>query len=599
VNWFRKWWRAHVSLLWKRVKPRVPAALLLIAAIGMFSLTLLSRGKPDTASINQLYADVSAHQVQKVEFEGADDQATVELKDGKKYLVAYVPEYGDDIMDRLEKAGVPVTVVGKGFWEKYGLLVVLPILVLTMICIFLYFPDLGRQDVLKHFSKVKPAGVPPERFRDVVGADEVLLELGQAVDCLRNPEKFNKFGVRPLTGYLLYGPPGTGKTLLARAVAGEAGVPFFAVSGSDFNDQYISVGSKKVKQVFTEARKAGPSIVFIDEIDAIGAKRSSRDDSGSKELNNTLNQLLTEIDGFETRHGTIVIVIGATNRPEDLDPALTRPGRLTRQVAMPIPDRSARSRIIKLHASKLLKVADDVDYDRLTILTSGLAGADLAELANQAGLIALREDENATEVAMKHFMEALETARIGPARKSIQMADRDRNVAATHESGHTLVALFMPEAGRPQRVSIIPRGPAGGVTWTTTGDEQFLSLGQLKARLAVALGGRAAEKMVLGENDYTTGAEHDLHDATTLATHMICTWGMGPFTARLSVDGHIDDPRAAIAAEEIDNLIKEAEREATHILNEHRSKVSELIARLLAVETLDAEQLAEMFDAPA
>lgn len=552
-----------------------------------------NRDVPTTAPISRLYSDLSAHRVESVEISNPNNDATVTLRQGDKYLFAYTTGYGPELMDQLKKDGVHTTVKDAGFFQRYQWLVgTVPLLLVVVI--FMLFANRGglRFGRSRGLGVIRPVDPPKERFSDVRGVDEIIEDIRQIVDALRNPGKYRGRGVRPLTGFLFYGGPGTGKTLLARAIAGEAGVPFFSLKGSDFAGQWLNDGPRLVREVFAQVRKFGVAIVFIDEIDSIGARRSSQDDSGSKELNNTLNELLAQLDGFGTSDEATVLVIGATNRPDDLDPSLKRPGRMTKHAYLPSPDRPARQLILELHSRRLTGVAEDVDYERLAGLTSGMTGAQLADIVNQAGLLAIREGEE-TKVAMRHFVAALETAEFGVARNRA-VAERDRVITAIHESGHTVVAWCMPQAPRPHRVSIIPRGMSGGHTAIEPDDDQYLTRAQLRARLAVLMAGRAAEKLLL-DGDFTTGAEHDLERATEIARFMVCRAGMGStFIAQVDTNSPGHDPRIHEIAREVDQIVREAEEAATALLQQRHDDLVRLRDQLLEVETLDEAALDEL-----
>ena len=558
--------------------------------------------KPDTQAIGRLYTDAAAGQVEQVVIVDDHNEAKVHLRQGSPYLVVYPKDFSDDLVIQMEKEKVPVRVEGKGWLEKYQIILsvlVISGMLLVVTTMLTFQPLLGgalRRVPKNGGAKIAPTEVPKERFSDVGGADEIIAEFRQTVEALRNPKRYIDFGVKPLSGYLLYGDPGNGKTLLARAIAGEAGVPFFAMKGSDFSGRYLNEGPRAVRETFAQVRKHGVAILFIDEIDSIASKRSSNDDSGSKELNNTLNELLAQIDGFGKDNDVMLLIIGATNRPDDLDPAIRRPGRLTRHAVMPTPDPKARRIILDIHRKVLTSVSDDVDYDRLAQLTSGMSGAQLADLVNQAGLLALNDESAETPmVTMKHFLDALETVQVGVARKSRVIAERDRDITAVHEGGHALVALLLKDAAKPHRVTIIPRGVSGGHTRMDEGDDMYLTMSQLKARLAAMMGGRAAEKLLLGKDNYTTGAESDLTQATKIATYMVTKVGMGGvYTAQIPLeDGH--DPRFGEVTNTINKLVEEAEAEAHRVLSEHQGKLELLRDQLLEKESLDADELNELF----
>ena len=429
------------------------------------------------------------------------------------------------------------------------------------------------------------AEVPGTRFGDVAGLDEAVDSVGELVDYLRNPERYQSAGGEIPRGYLLVGPPGTGKTLLARAVAGEAGVPFFAVGGSEFVESYVGVGAARVRALFDRARSAERAIVFIDELDAIGRSRSTQSVPGNEERESTLNQLLVEMDGFAA---SSVIVLAATNRPDILDHALLRPGRFDRQVAVPAPDRHGRARILGLYLAHR-QVADEVDVESLSRRTAGFSGADLANLVNTAALLSVRAGTGMITAA--ELEEALATVALGPARKSAVVAEHERQVTAWHETGHALVGLWLEHANDPISVSIVPRGQAGGVTWFPGHDEMFLSRRQAKAQLAVAMGGRAAEELLLGD-DFTQGAAQDFRAATELARHMVTEYGMSSIGP-----GYVapEETHIGVLAERVhdatDELLNEALATARALLSPARAVVERVVARLLDEETIDTAGL--------
>jgi cell division protease FtsH len=431
-------------------------------------------------------------------------------------------------------------------------------------------------------------------FADVAGIDEAKDELAEVVDFLRNPGKYRRLGGRIPRGVLLSGPPGTGKTLLARAVAGEAGVPFFSMSASEFIEMIVGVGASRARDLFTQAKQAAPAIVFIDELDAIGRSRggAASNIGGHDEREQTLNQILTEMDGFDS--STEVIVIGATNRPDVLDPALLRPGRFDRRVTVQPPDRLGRKLILRVH-TRSMPLAGDVDLDRLAATTPGMVGADLANLANEAALLAARRKHE--HVQMADFTDALERIVLGAARK-IMLSDADRRRTAIHEGGHAIVGMLTPEADPVRKVSIIPRGIALGVTFASPADDRFsYDEGYLLARIKVALGGRGAEELVYGEA--TTGAEADIQQLTGIARQMVGRWGMsesiGP-VAVLPADGQSPFlPGAEIPSEHTQRLVDAEVRRIAEgayddvlaLLHEHRDQLEALAEALVDHETLD------------
>ncbi len=435
-------------------------------------------------------------------------------------------------------------------------------------------------------------------FDDVAGAQEAKQELMEVVDFLRNPQKYHAIGARIPRGVLLVGPPGTGKTLMAKAVAGEAGVPFFSISASEFVEMFVGVGASRVRDLFAQAKAAAPSIIFIDELDAVGRRRGAGLGAVNDEREQTLNQLLVEMDGFDASEE--VIVLAATNRPDVLDPALLRPGRFDRQVTVGLPDYQGRLGILKIH-TRHLKLAEDVDLEIIAAATPGFSGADLANLCNEAALNAARHDR--TVVTMQDFYEAQDKIILGGAR-TLLLSEEDRKVIAYHEGGHTLVAWFTKEADPVIKVTIIPRGRALGVTEQLPGKDQYnLSKSYLLARLAVMLGGRTAEEIVFDE--ITTGAENDLVEATKLARRMVTRWGMSelglvafqsdeeqPFLGyELATGRDYSEATAARIDRAIQNLLDDRHQYAAELLERHRDKLDALAQALLEHETLDMRQL--------
>jgi len=436
----------------------------------------------------------------------------------------------------------------------------------------------------------------PVTFADVAGIDEAKQELTEIVDFLRNPEKYRKLGGRIPRGVLLSGPPGTGKTLLARAVAGEAGAPFFSMSASEFVEAIAGIGASRVRDLFTQAKEESPSIVFIDELDAIGRARSGGGSSfggGSDEREQTLNQILTEMDGFDT--STSVIVLAATNRTDVLDKALLRPGRFDRRVTVAPPDKTGRKLILEVH-TRSVPLAPDVSLDRIAATTPGMVGADLANLVNEAALVAARLGHEV--VAPADFSEALEKIILGAGRK-VMMSDDDRRRTAYHEAGHALVGMLTPGADPVRKVSIIPRGPALGVTFSAPDADRYnYTVDDLEGKIKVALGGRAAEEVVFG--DITTGAEGDIAQLTTLARYMVGRWGMNSKIGLVAVlpqdgaspfamaDGFSQKTRE-LMDDEVRRMVDEAHGEVVALLHEERAKLDALAEALLARETLDED----------
>lgn len=432
----------------------------------------------------------------------------------------------------------------------------------------------------KEEAKVAESEIPETRFSDVAGADEAVEQMAELVAFLSDPEKFNKVGAKIPKGALLVGPPGTGKTLLARAVAGEAGVSFFAASGSDFVEMYVGVGPKRVRQLFASARKAERAIVFIDEIDAVARRRSDSDSSNS-ESENTLIALLNEMDGFE---GSDVIVLAATNRADILDPALTRPGRLDRKIEVPLPDQRGREKILRAHASKIV-TDDTVDLAHTAARTPGFSGAQMEAVVNEAALEAVRREADA--VSYSDFDAAVSLVAMGRPRKSAQVSHSDRLVTAWHEGGHTLAAYLLKDAAPPVQVSIVPRGPAGGVTWMSGTDDQFMTRSRAHSQLVVALGGRAAEQLHM-DGEFTQGASGDLQSATQTASAMVGMYGMTDHTLISHTEANADLVKAA------NELLVSAHGNATRLLTENVHALEALAEALMEHNDLDASQIDEI-----
>jgi cell division protease FtsH len=463
----------------------------------------------------------------------------------------------------------------------------------------------GQQNVFsfgRSRARVYDVERPQVTFADVAGEEEAKAELAQVVDFLKNPAKYHRIGARLPRGVLLVGPPGTGKTLLARAVAGEAGVPFFSVSASEFVEMFVGVGASRVRDLFERAKAQAPSIIFIDELDAVGRQRFAGLGVGNDEREQTLNQLLVEMDGFEAH--TDVVVIAATNRPDVLDPALLRPGRFDRQVLVGLPDKRGRAAILRIH-TRGIPIAPDVDLDGLAAATPGFSGADLANLVNEAALVAARRGKQVVD--RSDFEEALDKMLLGTTR-SLLMSQEERRLVAYHEAGHAVVAYFTPGADPLRKISIVPRGRALGVTVQAPEEDRFnYTRNQLLGRLAVLLGGRAAEQLVFHE--VTTGAQNDLKEATQLARRMVGLWGMseelGPiylglgeqhvFLGREIVQDHsIGTSTLDRADQAVQRLLNEAMERAERILREHREELDRLADLLIAEETVGPEKIREV-----
>ncbi len=512
-----------------------------------------------------------------------------------------------ELVGLLREKGVQITakVDGPDFFSY--LVAAAPWVILILIWLFFIrqMQGGGGPRGLFSFGKSKAKLLTDERpkvtFGDVAGADEAKEELQEVIEFLKEPAKFQRLGGKIPKGALLLGPPGTGKTLLARAVAGEAGVPFFSMSGSDFVEMFVGVGASRVRDLFEQGKKNAPCIIFIDEIDAVGRHRGAGLGGGHDEREQTLNQLLVEMDGFESNDG--VILIAATNRPDVLDPALLRPGRFDRQIVVGTPDVKGREGILLVHVKKV-KLADDVDLSLLARGTPGMSGADLANMVNEAALLASRRNHDA--VSMLDMEDAKDKVMMGSERRSLVISDEEKKTTAYHEAGHALVAKFLPKADPLHKVTIVPRGMALGVTQSLPVDERHTyARDYLEARLAVMMGGRVAEKLIF--NHLTTGAGNDLERSTKLARRMVCNWGMSDKLGPVTFGKQDDHPflgrelhqtskdyseeTAVIIDEEIRRIIEKAEEKARTILDGNVDKLHALAQALLDKEVVDSEDV--------
>ena len=524
-----------------------------------------------------------------------------------EFRVLYPAEYEGSLTDLLLSNDVTVIIDPEpaSFWEL--IVGFLPWLLIFGFMIFVIMQMQSGGSRIMQFGKAKAKQVskdqPRVTFEDVAGLKEPIEELGEIKDFLESPQKFRAMGAKIPKGVLLYGPPGTGKTLLARAVAGEAGVPFFSISGSDFVEMFVGVGASRVRDLFEKAKTSAPAIIFIDEIDAVGRHRGAGLGGGHDEREQTLNQLLVELDGFDVASG--VIVIAATNRPDILDPALLRPGRFDRQVVVDRPDLRGRRAILDVHA-KGKPVSEDVDMETIARQTPGFTGADLANLINEAALLAARRDKEVVEPS--ELEEAIDRVIAGPERKSRVMSDHEKRVTAYHEGGHALVGFALPNADPIHKVTIIPRGRAGGYTLALpTEDRNYMRRSELTDQLAMLMGGRAAEELIFV--DPTTGASNDIEKATEQARRMVMEYGMsdelGPmkygknhaevFLGRdySSQQDYSNDVAAAID-DEVRALLGQAHEEAGRILTTHIDALHRLADRLIEVETLAADEIVEI-----
>jgi cell division protease FtsH len=521
-----------------------------------------------------------------------------------------IPGFGDvDLLPALQRQAVRLRVLeppdGWGRVLGWGSLLI-PVAILLWLFALVRssrngLGGLGRGGELQRFLQrtTREAVVPEARFHDVAGQQNAKREVQELVDYLRDPKQFEKVGAHVPRGVLLMGPPGTGKTLLARALAGEADVPFFSITGSEFIEVFVGVGAARVRNLFAAARKRSPCIIFIDELDAVGRARGTGLGGGHDEREQTLNQILAELDGFEGHEA--IIVLAATNRPDVLDPALLRPGRFDRHVTLDLPDRKDREAILRVHVRKV-PLAPDIDLARIAATTPGFSGADLKNLVNEAAILSAREALGT--VTVRHFEEARDKVVLGAARTLAIQPDEHYRLAV-HESGHTLVAYYLPGADPLYKVSIIPRGRTLGGTLQLPEHERYTLPEQyLKDRLAVMLGGRAAEKQLLGS--VSSGADNDIHEATSLARAMVARWGMSsevgpvdlrdseehPFLGReIAQPRHFSESSAQIVDRAVQSLLREAEDRARQVIHCHRELLVRLVARLEEDETLEREQI--------
>jgi cell division protease FtsH len=553
---------------------------------------------------------VADGQVSKAEILERDQIVAGELSDGTSFQTTFVAEYADEMVAELRKAGVPVESDPQTPNELLGTLitVILPVLLIGGILLFVMNRSQGGGGRVMQFGRSKHRTVnkdePKTTFADVAGVDEAIEELQEVKEYLQAPAKFQAMGAKIPRGVLLFGPPGTGKTLLARAVAGEAGVPFFTISGSDFVEMFVGVGAARVRDLFEQAKSAAPAIVFIDEIDAVGRQRGAGLGGGHDEREQTLNQLLVEMDGFDQR--TTVILMAATNRPDILDPALLRPGRFDRQVVIDRPDLEGRKAILRVHA-RGKPFDESVELDVLARRTPGFTGADLANAINEAALLAARRNKRA--ISMPEIEEAVDRVMAGPERKSRVMDEQERRLIAYHEGGHAMVAHVLPNTDEVHKITVIPRGRALGYTLTLPEQDKFLmTREQLRDELAMLMGGRVAEEIVAG--DITTGAGNDIEKATKVARQMVTEYGMsdtiGPRTLGVKQGevflgrdwGSTPDYSDAVAFEidsEVRQLIDEAHDVALEILTDNRDKLDALASLLIARETLAREEVVAFF----
>ncbi|MEM9923007.1 MAG: ATP-dependent zinc metalloprotease FtsH3 [Cyanobacteria bacterium P01_D01_bin.50] len=568
----------------------------------------------ETWRYSQFIQEVEKGRVEKVSLSADRSTAVVIPKyDPNKRLVTLVND--SELINTLTENNVDISVLpqtDEGFWFKALSSLFFPVLLLVGLFFLLRRAQSGPGSQAMNFGKSKArVQMEPQTqitFGDVAGIDQAKLELNEVVDFLKNADRFTAVGAKIPKGVLLVGPPGTGKTLLARAVAGEAGVPFFSISGSEFVEMFVGVGASRVRDLFEQAKANAPCIVFIDEIDAVGRQRGAGLGGGNDEREQTLNQLLTEMDGFEGNTG--IIIIAATNRPDVLDAALLRPGRFDRQVVVDRPDYAGRVEILKVHA-RGKTLGKDVDLDRIARRTPGFTGADLSNLLNEAAILAARR--NLTEISMDEINDAIDRVLAGPEKKDRVMSEKRKELVAYHEAGHALVGALMPDYDPVQKISIIPRGRAGGLTWFTPSEDRMdsglYSRAYLENQMAVALGGRIAEELIYGEEEVTTGASNDLQQVARVARQMVTRFGMsdnlGPvalgrqqgnmFLGRdIMSERDFSEETAATIDTEVRDLVDVAYNRAKQVLQDNRNILDKLAEMLIDKETVDAEELQDL-----
>ena len=568
---------------------------------------------PLLGTYQEILTSINQGNVQEASFHKEQNIVVVELTDGTLLQAYYPSSRGPSLVVAMLQAGTPIRLLpdsllsiveqnnsidiqttGTDSKSKGGMGLLAIISSISVVVGFILFLIIhSKRNKIKNENAVKiiaESNISTTTFADVAGCEEAIDDLKELVEFLKDSERFVKLGAKIPKGALLVGPPGTGKTLLAKAVAGEANVPFIPATGSDFVELYVGVGAKRIRELFATANEHGKAIIFIDEIDAIGRVRSEQANGSSGahiEQENTLLALLSELDGFKESG---VIVIGATNRPDILDPALVRPGRLERKVQVPNPDRRGREHILMVHTNNK-PLGKDVNLGTVALRTPGSSGADLAAIANEAAIEAVRR--NLDELDQDCFENAISTVIMGRARHSALVTDRDRKITAWHEAGHALVALLEEEADNPLSVSITPRGAAGGVTWMSSTDDQFLSRNKAKAQLTVALGGRAGEELLM-DGEFTQGAQSDLITATKLAGAMVTRFGMSRrgLQVRQKYDGTFDEACADV----IDELLEEAMIRARTILSLNHASLEIVALGLLEYDTLTLADIRVLLD---
>ena len=590
----------------------IVAALVVVA----FASTVVSRPAGEKLSYTEFLEQVRRGDVAEITINNATNTITGTFDDGSKFVTTGSNTLSDSDEELLKQMGVDYDyVTPQPNWITSLIPILLPFLLIVGFFVWMQRRAMGQagniMSVGRSKAKAYQADKPSTTFADVAGYDGVKLEIKEVVDFLRMPERFKEIGARVPKGILLVGPPGTGKTLFARAVAGEAGVGFLSVTGSDFMEMFVGVGASRVRDLFQQARKMGKAIIFVDEIDSIGRKRGAGLGGGHDEREQTLNQMLAEMDGFETSEG--IVILAATNRPDILDPALLRPGRFDRQIVVPLPEYEERLAILKVH-SRDKRMGPDVDLETMAKATPGMSGADLANLVNEAALFAVRRGSSVIERI--DFENARDRVVMGARRESLVLTAEERKATAYHEGGHAVLATVLPHSDPLHKVTILPRGMALGVTWTLPEERHTYSREYFEDVICKAMGGRAAELIVYGH--LNSGAANDLEQSTNIARRMVREWGMsdrvGPqawntqqqvfLGEDLMTSGReYSDSTAQLVDEEISRILREQEQRAIDLLTKHRRGLDKVAEALLEHETIDGATVGklvqEALDTPA
>jgi len=584
----------------------------LLILIGLIVFAAYSQPNTQTQiPFSQVISQANAGQIKEISIQGQTLEITKKGDNSateKSYMQSVSSIYQQGLTNRNVTVNVKPDSSSSSTWVAIGESLI-PVLLISLVLFFMLRSAQGQGNQALSFGKSRARLYGNEKnkitFTDVAGAQEAKVDLQEVVEFLKFPKKFESVGAKIPKGVLLVGPPGTGKTMMARAVAGEANVPFFSISGSEFVEMFVGVGASRVRDLFAKAKKNSPCIIFIDEIDAVGRKRGSGMGGGHDEREQTLNQILVEMDGFE--QGTNVIVLAATNRADVLDPALLRPGRFDRRVNIELPDRKDREAILKIHFAKK-PLAKDVDLDSLAAKSAGSSGADLSNIANEAAIIAARQNHH--QISQEDVTSAFEKVALGPERKSKVMNDKEKELTAYHEAGHAVVGHVLPDSDTVHKVTIIPRGGIGGVTWfIPPEDRSYHSIIEYKDILARMLGGRIAEEVMYGADRVTTGAGSDLQKAAELARDMVVNQGMGTklrdqvfhvdeglMMERIMHEREYSDETAKVIDDEVENLITEAANRARAVIKANLARLEALKKQLLDKETVEADEVKKLLE---